>query len=163
MYHKQQSYYVWFLRYGPCEEQIFLSFWTVFCTFIPSPPSQSPLPPPTPHPPPKKNNNFEKMRKLAGDIIILHMCTINSNHLIYGSWDIERIGQNFLPFWTIFLPIYPKHPNFEKMNKMPGDSSNLSKLRFGSCFHHSLVNFENLVILFWNIWVIYRVQIRKEK
>ena len=105
--------------------------------------------------PPKKN--FEKMKKLAGDIIILHMCTINNNHLIYGSWDIECIGQNF------FAHLPPKHPNFKKINKMPGDSSNPSKLRFGSYFHHSLVNFENLIILFWNIWVIYRVQIRKEK
>ena len=85
------------------------------------------------------------------------MCTINNNHLIYGSWDIECIGQNF------FAHLPPKHPNFEKMNKMPGDSSNPSKLRFGSYFHHSLVNFENLIILFWNIWVIYRIQIRKEK
>ena len=92
----------------------------------------------------------------------VHMCTINNNHLIYGSWDIERIGQIFLSFWTNFLPIYPKHPNFEKTNKMPRESSNPSKLSFGY-FHHSLVNFENLIILFWNIWVIYRVQIRKEK
>ena len=151
MYHKQQSYYVWFLRYGPCDVQIFLSFWSVFLQFHP-----------LPRPPAKKEQKIEKMKKLAGDIIILHMCTINNNHLIYGSWDIERIGQIFLSFWTNFLPIYPKHPNFEKTNKMPRESSNPSKLSFGY-FHHSLVNFENLIILFWNIWVIYRVQIRKEK
>ena len=130
-----------------------------FLHFYPLSTLTIPPPPPTSTPP---NKNFEKMKKLAGDIIILHMCTINNNHLIYGSWDIERIGQIFLSFWTNFLPIYPKHPNFEKTNKMPGDSSNPSKLSFGY-FHHSLVNFENLIILFWNIWVIYRVQIRKEK
>ena len=27
-----------------------------------------------------KNQNFEKMKKIAGDIIILHMCTKNHNH-----------------------------------------------------------------------------------
>ena len=32
-----------------------------------------------------KNQNFEKMKKIPGDIIILHMCTINDNHMMYGS------------------------------------------------------------------------------
>ena len=32
-----------------------------------------------------KNRIFEKMKKLPGDIIILHMCTINENHMMYGS------------------------------------------------------------------------------
>ena len=144
----------------PVTDRFFCHFGLFFALLSPLH-SHNPPPPTPPHqPPPKKN--FEKMKKLAGDIIILHMCTINNNHLIYGSWDIERIGQIFLSFWTNFLPIYPKHPNFEKTNKMPRESSNPSKLSFGY-FHHSLVNFENLIILFWNIWVIYRVQIRKEK
>ena len=33
----------------------------------------------------KKNQNFEKMKKKPGDIMILHMCTINENHMIYRS------------------------------------------------------------------------------
>ena len=49
-----------------------------------------------------KNQNFEKMKKIPGDITISHMCTINDNHMMYGSWDIERNGHNFLSFWTIF-------------------------------------------------------------
>ena len=28
-----------------------------------------------------KTQNFEKMKKIAGDIIILHMCTKNYNHI----------------------------------------------------------------------------------
>ena len=32
-----------------------------------------------------QNQNFEKMRKNPGDIIILHMCTINYDHMMYGS------------------------------------------------------------------------------
>ena len=32
-----------------------------------------------------KNQNFEKMKKMSRDIIILHMCTVNDNHMIYGS------------------------------------------------------------------------------
>ena len=32
-----------------------------------------------------KNQNFEKMKKQPGDIIILHRCKINYNHMMYGS------------------------------------------------------------------------------
>ena len=32
-----------------------------------------------------EKQNFEKMKKIPGDIIILHMCTINQNHMMYGS------------------------------------------------------------------------------
>ena len=32
-----------------------------------------------------KSQNFEKMNKGRGDIIILHKCTINESHMMYGS------------------------------------------------------------------------------
>ena len=32
-----------------------------------------------------KNQNFEKMKKTFGDIIILHKCTINDNRMMHGS------------------------------------------------------------------------------
>ena len=38
------------------------------------------LPPSNP-----ENINFEKMKKTPGDIIILHMNTINQNHMMYDS------------------------------------------------------------------------------
>ena len=44
------------------------------------------------------------MKKNAGDIIILHMCTKNHFHMMYGFWDTEPDRQNFLSFWTIFCP-----------------------------------------------------------
>ena len=31
------------------------------------------------------NQNFEKMKKPPGDVITLHMCTINDNHMMYAS------------------------------------------------------------------------------
>ena len=54
-----------------------------------------------------KNQNFEKKKKTPRDIIILHMCTINDSHMMYGSWDMECNRQNFLSFWTIFCPFTP--------------------------------------------------------
>ena len=41
-----------------------------------------PHPPPAPHNP--ENQNFEKMKKSPGYIIILHTCTINDHHIMHG-------------------------------------------------------------------------------
>ena len=60
------------------------------------------LPPNSP-----KNENFEKMKKIPGDIIILHMCTKNYDHLMYGSWDMVRDGCTYFSFWAIFCPYTP--------------------------------------------------------
>ena len=54
-----------------------------------------------------ENQNFKKLKKVLGDIIILHTCTINNNPMMYGSWNMEGKGQNFLSFWTIFCPFTP--------------------------------------------------------
>ena len=67
-----------------------------------------------------KNQNSGKMKKTPGDIIILQMCTINYNHMMYGSWNIECDGHHFLSLWTIFHPFThknPKNQNFEKRKK----------------------------------------------
>ena len=63
--------------------QSFLSFWTVFF--------------PTNNP---QNQTLEKIKK-TGDIIILQICTINDNHMMYESSDMERDGQNLLPFYPL--------------------------------------------------------------
>ena len=68
--------------------KFFLSFWTVFCPFTPLLTTQT-------------IKILKRWKKTPGDIIILHMCTINDNHMIYGSWDMEHNSQNFLSFWTI--------------------------------------------------------------
>ena len=63
------------------------------------------------------------MQKECGDIILLHMSTINQDHMMYGSWNIKCkvqqffaiLGQKFLP------PSSPKNENFKKMKKTLGD------------------------------------------
>ena len=52
-----------------------------------------------------ENQTFEKMKKTCGAIIILHS-TINENHMMYGSWDMEHDRQNCFSFWTIFCPYF---------------------------------------------------------
>ena len=63
---------------------IFFSFWTIFCPFTPPPLITQRI---------KILKKWKK--KPARDIIILHKCTINDNHMIYGSWDVNC---NFF-FW----------------------------------------------------------------
>ena len=62
-----------------------------------------------------ENKNFENMKKMPEDIIILHMRTINDNHICFLR---HEAWQNFLSFWAIFCPVThnnPKNQNFEKM------------------------------------------------
>ena len=62
---------------------------------------------------------FKKWKKIAGDIIILHKCTQNHNHMKYNS---DRSFSHFRPF---FLPFYPSNnpeeQNFKKKKKMSGN------------------------------------------
>ena len=85
-YHKWQSHDVWFLRYEMQQTE----FLIILHHFLPFYPPNKP-----------KNQNF-KIKKKPGDIIILHMCTTNDNHMMYSSWDMNQDGQNFLSFQTVF-------------------------------------------------------------
>ena len=89
-----------------CNRQKFLTFWHTFCPF-------SPLT--------IWKIKILTLKKAPGDIIILHICTINDNHMMYGSWDIKHDRLNFLSVWTIFCPFTPlrakKIKIFKKIEK----------------------------------------------
>ena len=62
----------------------------------------------------------EKKKKFPGDIIILHMCTKNHNHMRYSSWNTkrDRIFCHFGSFLTLLPPPTlnsPKNENFKKI------------------------------------------------
>ena len=67
----------WNIRH---DRQNFLSFWTIVCPFTTL----------TIH----KIKILKNWKKKLGDIIILHICTINYNHMMYDIWDIKCSGQN---------------------------------------------------------------------
>ena len=77
--------------------------------------------------PPKnpKSQNFEKTTKAAGDIIILHECTKNHNHMRYSSRDMDWDRKKVLSFWAIYcqftppppIPLNPENQNFKTMKK----------------------------------------------
>ena len=79
-------YIVWEMTSDRCN--CYFSFWGIFCPFTCL-----------------KNENFTKMKKLLGDIIILHKCTTTHNHMVYCPWDTagDRCNCNF-SFRAIFCP-----------------------------------------------------------
>ena len=80
----------WDMEYN---RQNCLSFSAIFCSFTPLTT--------------QKIKILKKWKETHGDIVILHKCTINDNHMMYGSWDVECDRQNFLSFWTIFALLPP--------------------------------------------------------
>ena len=107
--HKWQSNDVWFLRYWAWQTDFFV----ILDHFLPFYPPNKP-----------KYQNFEKILKTPGDIIILHMSTINYNYIMHGSWDIKHDRQSFFFILDNFLPSYPLKTwkiKILKVKKTPGD------------------------------------------
>ena len=54
---------------------------------------------------------------MLGDIIILHKCTKNNDHMLYCSWDIMRGRCNsYFSFWDILCP-FTQQPKKSKLIK----------------------------------------------
>ena len=86
--HDHMLYSSWDMARDRCN---FFSFWPIFCPFCP------------PNSP--KNQNLIKKKKTPGDIIILHKCTKNRDHMLYCSWDMVRDRCNwYFSFWAVFCP-----------------------------------------------------------
>ena len=88
VYHKWRSYNMWFLKYEVQQTEFFVILGNFLPFYL-------------------LTTKFWKNEKTLGDIIILRMCTIHDNHMMYGSWDMERDGQYFLSFWTVFCSFTP--------------------------------------------------------
>ena len=66
------------------------------------------------------NQNLEKTKKASGDVISLHICTKNHDHMMYASWDMEWDRQFFviLGHFCPFTPLLtPKIKIWKKYNK----------------------------------------------
>ena len=64
-----------------------------------------------------ENQQFDKLKIVPGDIIILRMYTINDNHVIGDSCDMECDGHIFLSSWTIFCLFTPLATQKIKISK----------------------------------------------
>ena len=91
VYYKWRSYNIWFLKYKVQHTEIFV----ILSHFVPFSLLTT------------WKIEILTLKKTPGDIIILHIYTINDNHMMYGSWDMECNRHNFLSFWTVFCPFTP--------------------------------------------------------
>ena len=114
--------------------QNILSFWTIFCFTS----SNNP-----------ENQHFEKK---YGDIIILHMRTINEDHMMSSSWYMECARQNLLSFWTISCPFTPivtsKIKILKKMKK-----NHLEILSFYKCVPWDMERIRQNFFPFWSFYL----------
>ena len=73
--------------------EFFLSFWAIFCPLNPLNSNNA------------ENQNFEKMKKASGEIIILNLCNKKHNHMMYAYSNMECDRHNFLSFQVIFCSL----------------------------------------------------------
>ena len=59
---------------------------------------------------PKNGNIYIKKKKPTGDIINLHMCTKNHDHMLYCSWDMVYDGCNWYFHLGQFFALLPPTP-----------------------------------------------------
>ena len=50
---------------------------------------------------------LKKWKKMPGDIIILHKCVKNHDHMLYCSWDMACDRCIYFSFWAISCPFTP--------------------------------------------------------
>ena len=74
VYHKWRSYDTWFLKYKVQKTEIFI----ILGHFFPFRPLTT------------WKIKILTLKKTPGDITILHISPINDNHMMYGSWNMER-------------------------------------------------------------------------
>ena len=70
----------------------FLSFQLIFCFFARL-----------------LTSKIKIVKKPPGHITLLHMCAINQDHMMYGSWDM-KFSRTFLSSWAFFYPFTPLTP-----------------------------------------------------
>ena len=87
------------------------------------------------------------MKKKHGDIIILHMCTINNNPMMYGPWDMEHDGQNFCHL-DHFFPFYLPPPLKAKKSKFWKNEK--KKPRGIAILHKCTKNRDHMLHCYWD-------------
>ena len=71
----------------------------------------------------------KKCKKIPGDIVLLHICTINQDHMhpwydvCFLRYDVQQteLFCHLGPFFSLYPSNSPKNENFKTMKKRPGD------------------------------------------
>ena len=74
---------------------------------------------------------------MPGDIIILHLCTTNDNHMMYGFRHTKHDRHNFLSFWSMFCPFTPL---IQKIKILKNDKS-------ARVYYHFTLEYQKFMIM----------------
>ena len=122
-----------------------------------------------------KNQNFEKMKKNPGDVIIWHKCTKNNDHMLYCSWDIVCNEYNcYFSFWAIFCTFTSLTAQNIKIKKKWGKQLEISSFYNSApnilyCSWDMVRNECNCYFSFWAIFcpftslTAWKIKIKKKK
>ena len=95
------------------------------------------------------NQIFERMKKTPGDIIILHKCIKNHDHMLYCSWYMTCDEYNcYFSFWDMFCPFTPLIAQKIK---------NIKKGKNAWTYHHFTQVFQKIMIICYaipEIWLV---------
>ena len=116
----------WDMKYN---KHNFLSFLAIFALLPPPPPlflSFWAIPFPfNPLTAQKMKISKKWKKKMPADMIILHTCPKNNDHMLHCSWDMARGRCNcYFSFWAIFChftPLTAQKMKTKKMKNKPGD------------------------------------------
>ena len=95
----------------------------------------------------QKNDNFENMKKIVGDIIILHMCTKHYNHTRHSSRDTEwdKIFCPFTPLISQKITTWKNEKKYLKMSSFHTCTKNHNHMMYASwdieCNRHNFLSF----------------------
>ena len=82
--------------------------------------------------------NIKILKKFKKRLEILsfytYMCTINEDHMVYGSWNIRWDRQKFSTFWAIFL-------SFQPLDKLEKTEKNTWRYYHITHLHHKLQSY----------------------
>ena len=89
-------------------------------------------------------------------LYIAKMISYSNTHVKSENQNTKRTMETKSILYFCFWIKWCWRANSMKMtSSMSKDSSSLSKSCFSCYYHCSIVNFKNLIILFWNVWVMH--------
>ena len=94
-----------------------------------------------------KNVKKKNKKKNPGHIILLHTCTINQDHVMYGSWDMKFNRQKFLVILGTFLPFYPRN-TLKKTQKISSFYTSVPKIMIIYCTHEEIWHMRDVIVIF---------------
>ena len=113
------------------DRQNFLLFWAIVCPFTPLTTRKI------------KNDKKWKKKKNPGDIIILHKCTKNHDHILYCFSDMAREGSFWTAYWPFTPPLMVQRFKFSKKWK--------KHLKISSFYACVPKNYDHIMYSFWNM------------